>query len=127
MLTPADVVQSSARRSIQRSLMTVLEVFTVHGASGDFVIWCPDIRCFWKTGRNARGLQPKSCTAGAGSKIMSLDMRLPIATFALAINGFASANAARHRNGGTGMIRRGLCNPSKMRPIISREIGRGHV
>src|ERR1700694_5685661 len=110
MLTPPGVVQSSARRSIQRSLMTVVELFTVHGASGDFVILRPDR--YWKTGRNARGLQPKSCTAGAGSKIMSLDMRLPIATFALAINGFASANATRHRNGGTGMIRRGLCSPS---------------
>src|SRR3981081_2740174 len=99
MLTPASVVQSSARRSIQRSLMTVVELFTVHGASGDFGILRPDIRCrYWKTGRNARGFQPKSCTAGAGSKIMSLDMRFPIATFALAINGFAIATPARHSN-----------------------------
>jgi hypothetical protein len=37
-----------------------------------------------------------------------------------AMNGFAIVNAARHSNGGTGMIRRGLCSPSKMRSTISR-------
>ena len=43
MLTPEDVVQSSARRSIQRSLMMVVDLFTFQGASGNFVILRSDI------------------------------------------------------------------------------------
>src|SRR5258708_33718105 len=117
MLTPAGGVQSPARRSLQRSLMTVAELFTVHGASGAFFIGAKLRRSYLNIGRNGRDFQPKSSIAGAGSKIMSLDMRLPIATLASAMNGFARANAARHKKTGTGMTRRGLCNPSKIRPI----------
>src|SRR6202171_6022898 len=120
MLTPAAVVQTSARRSIQRSLMTVAELLTVHGASGAFFIGAKLRRSYLNIGRNGRDFQPKSCIAGAGSKVMSLDMRLPIATLALAMNGFARANAARHKKAGTGMTRRGLFSPSKIRPTISR-------
>ena len=71
-------------------------------------------------GRNSLGFQPKSSIAGAESKIISFAMRFPIATFAFGTNGLANENAARYSAGGIGMMRRGLCNPSKIRPTISR-------
>ena len=51
---------------------------------------------------------------------MSFIMRMPIATLAPGYSGFARKKPARHSNGGTGMLRRGIPNPSKIRPIISR-------
>jgi hypothetical protein len=68
----------------------------------------------------ALGFQPKSCFAGVESKVMSFIMRMPIATLAPGNSGFASKNPARHSNGGTGMVRRGIPSPSNNRPIISR-------
>src|SRR5216684_7277092 len=107
MVTPAGVVHSSARRSIQLSLMIVHERFTVQDPiSGDLFIPmlnpvrstlslsahasnCGQLsrRSYLNFGRNPRGVQPKSCIAGVGSKIKSFAIRLPMATFALEING----------------------------------------